>query len=79
VSEDKTTHKLVINLSVHYWIDYLNWNLKKSKSGEEIKDGYWIGKGEDIFVTKLIYTKEQYGVTNEYQTNVCHLKSSPLR
>ena len=79
MSEDKTTHKLVINLSVHCWMDYLNWNLNKSKSGEEIKDGYWIGKGEDIFVTKLIYTKEQYGVTNEYQANVCHLKSSPLR
>ena len=39
-------------------MDYLNWNLKKSKSGEEIKDGYWIGKGEDIFVTQSIYTKK---------------------
>lgn len=58
VSDDKTTHKLVINLSVHYWLDSLNWNWKKSKSGEQIKDGYWIGKGEDIFITQSIYTKK---------------------
>jgi hypothetical protein len=58
ISDDKTTHKLVINLSVHYWMDSLNWNWKKNKSGEKIKDGYWIGKGEDIFVTHSIYTKK---------------------
>lgn len=58
VSEDKTSHKLVINLSVHYWMDSLNWNWKKSKTGENDKDGYWIGKGEDTFITQSIYTKK---------------------
>ena len=59
VSEDKTSHKLVINLSVHYWMDSLNWNWKKGKTGETVKDGYWIGKGEDTYITQSISTKKK--------------------
>jgi len=59
VSDDKTSHKLVINLSVHYWMDSLNWNWKKGKTGETVKDGYWIGKGEDTYITQSISTKKK--------------------
>jgi hypothetical protein len=59
VSEDKKSHKLVINLSVHYWMDSLNWNWKKGTSGDAVKDGYWLGKGEDIFITQPIPTKKR--------------------
>jgi hypothetical protein len=59
VSEDKTSHKLVINLSVHYWMDSLNWNWKKGKTGATVKNGYWIGKGADTYITQSISTKKK--------------------
>lgn len=58
LSDDKTSHRLVINLSVNWWNDNLSWTYKTNKDGKRIKDGYILDQGEDVFTTDWINTKK---------------------
>jgi len=58
LSDDKTSHRLVINLSVNWWNDNLSWKYKTNKDGKRIKDGYILDQGEDVFITDWINTKK---------------------
>ena len=57
ISDDKKSHKLVMNLSVNWWNDNLTWKYKKSKDGD-IKDGYILDEGKNVYVSELVNTKK---------------------
>ena len=56
VSEDKTSHRLIVHLSVPWVNDQFKWKFKKNKTGKSQKDGYIINVGEEYFETDLIPT-----------------------